>query len=219
MKFVQFAIVLLPWGIRRWVLRSFFGAQIKGSARVGFSIINSAQIELGDGATIGHFNMIKGLSLLRLGNSASIGHRNWISGYPLGGVRRFANTERMPSLDMGDHSALTQSHRLDCSDAIIIGEFSIVAGYGTQVLTHAINVEESRQEVREVRIGAYTFVGTRAVILPGSELPAYSILAAGAVLANQYQEEYCLYGGVPAKPIKPLSKDLQYFGRRDGHVD
>jgi len=219
MKIVQILLVLFPWSIRRWIFQTFYRAQIDPTARVGFSILMCSQIELGEGAKVGHFNVIKGLSLLRLEKFASIGHRNWISGYPLDGKRRFSNTKRIPSLLLGKHASLTQSHRLDCSDKISIGNYSIVAGYGTQILTHAINIEASRQEVKAVEICAYTFVGTRAVVLPGCKLPAYSILAAGAVLTNAYDQEYCLYGGVPAKPIQCLDVDLQYFNRAIGQVD
>lgn len=219
MKLLQIALVVLPWPLRRWILTVVFRARIDRSARVGFSVILSERIELGTGARIGHFNLIKGLSLFRLEDSATIGHLNWISGYPRHRSQRFSSSDRMPSLEMGRHSALTQCHRLDCSDAIVIGDFSIVAGYGTQVLTHSINIEKSQQEVQPVRIGAYTFVGTRSVLLPGSVLPNYSVLAAGGVLANAYQDEYYIYGGVPAKPIKKLNKDLAYFSRLNGYVN
>lgn len=218
MRLLQVFLVVLPWPLRRWVFTTVYGARIDRSAYVGFSVILSENIELGEGARVGHFNLIKGLSLFRLEEFASIGHLNWISGYPYSKSQRFSSSNRVPSLEMGRHSTLTQCHRLDCSGAIVIGEFSVVAGYGTQVLTHAIDFERSQQEVQPVRLGAYTFVGTRSVLLPGSVLPQYSILAAGAVLVDAYQSEYYIYGGVPAKPIKKLNKDLAYFSRLSGHV-
>lgn len=41
---------------------------------------------------------------------------------------------------------------------------------------------------------------------------------AGAVLNKTYTEEWKLYGGVPAKPIKDISKDAKYFNRKIGFV-
>ena len=219
MKIVQTLTVFVPWVVRRWILRTFFRAKIHPSARVGLSVLLCDQIDLGEGTRIGHLNVIKGLTLLRLDDFASIGHRNWISGYPIDGGRRFSNAERAPSLFLGEHAAITQSHRLDCSDKISIGRFSILAGYGSQVLTHAINVKSSQQEVGAVEFGAYTFIGTRVVVLPGCKLPAYSILAAGAVLADAYEQEFHLFGGVPAKPLRRLSDKLEYFNRTIGRVD
>ena len=219
MKIIQMLTVFVPWVVRRWILRTFFGAKIHPSARVGLTVLICDRIDLGEGTKIGHLNVIKGLTQLRLDRFSSIGHRNWISGYPKDGGRRFSNTDRVPTLIVGEHAAITQSHRLDCSDIITIGSFSILAGYGSQILTHAINVESSQQEVKAVEIGAYSFIGTRVVVLPGCKLPAYSILAAGAVLANVYEQEHHLYGGVPAKPLRRLSETLEYFNRTIGRVD
>lgn len=218
-RMLQVCLVVFPWSLRRLILNIFFKARIDRSARVGFSVIITEHLELGKGVRIGHFNLIKGLSLLRLDESASIGHLNWISGYPSCKSERFTCVDRIPSLLMGRHSALTQFHRFDCSDTINIGEFSIVAGYGTQVLTHSVNLETAHQEIRPVRIDAYTFVGSRSVILPGSVLPRCSVLGAGSVLLRAYHEEYYLYGGVPAKPIKSLGRDWAYFNRHCGYID
>jgi acetyltransferase-like isoleucine patch superfamily enzyme len=210
--------MFLPWPIRRIILRIFFKAKIGDGTYVGFSLLNAKRIEIGDGVRVGHFNLVKGLALLKLDNYASIGNFNWISGSPTRASKHFISADRLPALVLGRHAALTQFHRLDCSDLIQFGEFSILAGYGSQLLTHSINIEYSKQMVSPVRVGGYTFIGTRSVLLPGSVLPNYCVLAAGSVLATSYKDEYTLYGGVPAKLIKSLDKGLAYFSRTCGYV-
>jgi carbonic anhydrase/acetyltransferase-like protein (isoleucine patch superfamily) len=70
-----------------------------------------------------------------------------------------------------------------------------------------------------VRIGRYCFVGTGSVLLKGSELPDCSVLAAGSSLSHAFDEAFMLYSGVPAKPVKPLDRDAEYFRRARGFVD
>lgn len=212
-------LMFVPWSLRRFILRILFGAKIGKGTYVGFSMLHSERIEIGEGVKVGHFNLIKGLSLLKLDDHASIGNFNWISGSPIKGSKRFISSNRLPALILGRHAALTQCHRLDCSDSILFGDFSILAGYGSQLLTHSINIASSRQMVDKVCVGAYTFVGTRSVLLPGSVLPNYCVLAAGSVLVDSCRDEYTLYGGVPAKAIKQLDNKMAYFTRACGYVE
>lgn len=128
------------------------------------------------------------------------------------------NDTRSSELIVEDHASISSQHRLDCSDRITLGPFSTLAGWNSQVLTHSINLESSRQECAPVTIGAYSFVGTQSVLLAGTSLPARSVLGAGSVLQRAYEEEFFLYAGVPAKPVKALSQDMKYFHREIGPV-
>ena len=56
------------------------------------------------------------------------------------------------------------------------------------------------------------------VILGGSCLPDYSVLGAKSLLNACFETSYFLYGGVPAVPVKQLSKELKYFLRTEGFV-
>lgn len=56
-------------------------------------------------------------------------------------------------------------------------------------------------------------------MLGGSKLPAYSGLAAGATLNKCYNEEWTMYGGVPAKQIKGIPQNAKYFHRNSLYVD
>ena len=212
--------IILPWPLRRALLRSFFGYEIADTSRIGLSWIYPKKLILKDGARIGHLTFCKNIDRLEIGESALIGNLNWITGYPTGLPGHFEHQpNRRPELVLGAHSAITNRHLVDCTARIEIGAFATFAGYASQLLTHSINLETNRQEAYPISIGAYCFVGTNCVLLGGSSLPDYSVLGAKSLLNKEYTEKYFLYGGVPAKPIKALPETTAYFQRKSGFVN
>ncbi len=213
------AIVLLPWTVRRWVLQSSFGYQIHPTARIGFSWIYPRHLRMREGARIGHLTVAIHLDRVELGAHASIERGNWITGFPKGAPRHFAHAkDRDPALVLGAHSAITKHHHLDCTDRLEIGEFTTIAGYHSQFLTHSIDLEMNRQDAAPISIGKYCFVSTNVVVLGGSRLPDYSVLGAKALLNEAFERNHCLYAGVPARLVKELPADSAYFSRTEGFV-
>src|SRR6202030_2082577 len=130
-------------------------------------------------ATIGHFTVCKGMDLVHLKAYASIGRLNWITGYPSSSRRFFDyDTDRRPELVLGAHAAITSRHLIDCTAAVTIGDFTTVAGWRSQLLTHSIDLEVGRQTSKPIEVGRYCFIGTDCVLLGGSELPDFSVLGA-----------------------------------------
>lgn len=219
-RFLSLLSIVLPWPLRRAVLRRFFGYEIADTSRIGLSWIYPRKLILKEGARIGHLTICKNIDLLEIGDSASIGNLNWITGYPTGLPGHFDHQlDRRPELVLGPHSAITNRHLVDCTARVDIGAFATFAGFASQLLTHSINLETSRQEAYPISVGAYSFVGTNCVLLGGSSLPDYSVLGAKSLLNRNYTEKYFLYGGVPAKPIKALPETIQYFQRKSGFVN
>ena len=211
--------MILPWPVRRAVLRSYFGYEIASSSRIGFSLVYPRRLVLKENARIGHLTLCKDIDLVELAESASIGNLNWITGFPSGTTGHFEHQyDRKPELILGRHSAITNRHLIDCTERIHVGPFAIVAGFASQLLTHSINLENNRQEAVPITIGAYCFVGTNCVLLGGSALPDYSVLGAKSLLNRAFKESCFLYGGVPAKEIKPLDITTKYFQRTTGYV-
>jgi hypothetical protein len=211
--------LLLPWSMRRSLLEKQFGYQLHPTSRIGLAWIFPKRLVLEAGAEIGHLTVCKHLDLLHLKAHSSIGRGNWITGFPSGDSRHFAaEKDRRPELIVGEHSAITNRHLIDCTSAVTVGSFTTVAGFQTQFLTHTIDLELNRQSSRPIRIGDYCFVGTNCVVLGGSALPDYSVLGAKSLLNKTLTESHQLYGGVPAKPLHKLSPDLAYFHRTTGFV-
>ena len=218
-KFLVLLSALFPWKLRRAFLEKQFDYQIHPTSYIGFSCIFPTRLIMEEGSRIDHLTICKNIDLLHLKAHASIGRGNWITGFPLGPSAHFAaETDRRPELILGEHSAITHRHFIDCTNLVTIGKFSTLAGFQSQIMTHSIDIERNCQASVPVRIGDYSFVGTNCVLLGGSALPDFSVLGAKSLLNKSFNDSYQLYGGVPAEPIKKLSPDSKYFHRSQGYV-
>lgn len=211
----------MPWRIKRILLQKVYGYKISKSAYIGFSYIFPNYLEMKDGATIGNLNVAIHLDKMIIGSNSIISRNNWITGYPTNmNSKHFVHdNNRRCELIIGDEVGITKNHHIDCTNSIRIGNYVTIAGYGSQFLTHSIDIYEGRQDSHPIIIGDYCFVSTSVRVLGGSVLPAFSVLAAGAVLTKKYDREYTLYGGVPAREIKKIPIDAKYFIREVGFID
>jgi acetyltransferase-like isoleucine patch superfamily enzyme len=114
--------------------------------------------------------------------------------------------------------AITSRHYIDCSGDVSVGAFTVVAGVRSTILTHQIDVVESRQTVAPVAIGDYCFIGSNCRITPGSAIPDRCVTAMGSVVVGELPQPGMLYAGVPARPVKELG-DATFFNRPDAFVD
>jgi acetyltransferase-like isoleucine patch superfamily enzyme len=214
-----FVSLLLPWSLRRAFLEKQFGYSIHPSSRIGFAWIFPQRLVMEEGARIGHLSLCKEIDLLHLGAHAIVGQLNWITGFPSGSSRHFAHQpDRRAELIIEKHAGISSRHFIDCTARITIGAFATIGGFRSQLLTHSIDFAAGRQTAEPIDIGEYCFTGTNSVVLGGSALPHHSILGAQSLLNKKWDEPYRLYGGVPARPIKELSGELEYFRRVEGFV-
>jgi acetyltransferase-like isoleucine patch superfamily enzyme len=215
-------VLIFPWFIRRHLYRWLLGYEIHPTARIGWSIVVVNRCVLKANAQIWSYNFIRWLDRLEMGEGAIIGRRNQIWGYLSRGDEASSHFRHRPDrqsvLSMGEHSSITHFHFVDCSDQVTIGAFSTVAGIGSQILTHSLDLMENRQDCLPIQIGEYCFVGTDVVILPGSVLPNRSVLGAKALLNTVFQTPSVLYGGVPAREIASIDSQRGYFVREQGFV-
>lgn len=217
---LKLLVVLLPWRLKRMVLQRWLRFDLHPSARIGLSWVFPAHLTMGPESSIDHLCVAVHLDRMQLGEESTIGRGNWITGFSSGSdSAHFAHQpERRSVLVLGDHSAITKDHHLDCTSAVTIGAFSTVAGYRTQILTHSIDLTQNRQDSKPISIGDYCFVGTSSVLLGGSALPDRSVLGAKSVLTKAFAESLTLYAGNPARPIKKIGPDAKYFTRERGFV-
>lgn len=204
--------VLLPWRVRRTVLNRIPGFEIDPDASIGLSLVAPRRLKMGPGSRIGHFNVIHGIESLDMEEQTLIGGFNWISA----NLGDYTNPEvegREPRLVLRRFSGITTRHYLDCSDRIEIGEFALLAGLRSVLLTHHMDMDTGRQGCAPIGIGAHSFVGTNCVLLGGAALPARSILAAGSVLVDRPGVELRLYAGSPAREKKSYEDGTGWFAR------
>ncbi len=198
----------------------FLGFDLHQNAYVGFSWIYPQKLIMEEGARIDHFNVGINLDVIHMHKQSSLGRGNWITGFPTKteSLHFKHQQDRRAELIVGESSAITKYHHLDCTNLIEIGAFTTVAGYRSQFLTHSIDVVNNRQHSVPIHIGAYSFIGTNVVVLGGAVLPSRSVLGAKSLLNKAHQDEWTLYGGVPAKPIQIIPQTAMYFSRKDGFV-
>jgi acetyltransferase-like isoleucine patch superfamily enzyme len=218
-KLAMLLSMLLPWPIRRRLLEGLFGYSIHSTSRIGLAWICPRRLIMEERSRIGHFTVCKNIDLLHLGAHAIIGQLNWITGFPSASSRHFAHQpDRHPELLLGAHAGISSRHLIDCTARVRIGAFATIAGFRSQFVTHSIDLEAGRQSSEPIEIGEYCFVGTNSIALGGSALPHHSVLGAKSLLNKKWEAPFCLYGGVPAKPLKELPHEMEYFLRKEGFV-
>ena len=213
-------IVVSPWPLKRFLLHQLFGYQLDPSAHIALAWVFPRSLSMEAGSHIDSFTVAVNLDLIVLGENASIGRSNWITGFSTGSDSpHFAHQpQRSAELSLGAHAAITKNHHIDCTNRITIGPFTIIAGYRSQLLTHAIDFHFNRQHSEPISIGGHCFVGSNCVILGGSVLPDHCVLGALSLLNKAYGESWSLYGGQPARLLKKIDTDSAYFSRNNGFV-
>jgi acetyltransferase-like isoleucine patch superfamily enzyme len=205
--------------------RLLFGYRIARGVRIGWVLLDVGDVALGDGSTIGHFNVITRVKRLEAGLHARIGTLNIIRGgerVVLGDyseVMRLNVLNAIPDhdcttapdsvLEVGAGTVITSGHRIDFTDKVTLGKNVIIGGRNSSLWTH------NRQETAPITIGDYCYLGSEVRLAPGAKLPNECLLAIGAVLAGEIKEPRSLVAGVPAKVVRPLNdKDLARIHRK-----
>src|SRR5262245_9033584 len=164
------AVALLPNALKLAAYRSLFGYRIGTDVRIGVSLLDATSVDIGDGARIGHGNLVVDVSRFVLGPGARIGELNLVRGgdeVRLGAgceVRRRNELNSIvepevdnptdPRLLIGAGSVVTDGHRLDFTDRIELGEKVIVGGRNSSLWTH------NRQRTAPISVGASTYLGS-----------------------------------------------------------
>ena len=116
------------------------------------------------------------------------------------------------NLTVGEYSGLGNHSLLDCVRPIHIGRGCNI-GFGACLITgtHQLlsDFQFSRpfdeENSKPITLHDFVWIGANATILPGVTVGRGSVVAAGAVVAEDV-EESVLVAGVPAKKIKSLPK-------------
>ena len=189
--------------------------------RIGFSIIDGQEVEVGDDVSIGHFNVFTGVDKLSIGEHTRIGIMNIFRGGDEIRLGRYCEILRLneinsipepevvneidPRFIMGDGSMIGASHKIDFTDRVEFGNRVILGGRNSSIWTH------NRQKTQPVIIGERTYLGSEIRIAPGGEIASKCIVGIGAVIACKFDRPFMLIGGVPAKEIKELDDEGKFL--------
>lgn len=209
---------LFPLIIARPLL-NVFGHRIHRSARIGFSLVMVDLMKLDRDSRIGHFNFISN-NILLLHEKSRIGHLNFING-PLNLVmKKFSaigngnKVSRAPSgvtygsasLKLGIWSKITSGHRIDCTRSVSLGNFSTVAGVGSQIWTHGyVHELEGLGRYRidgSVNISHNVYIGSSSFISMGVHIVSGVIVGGGTSISKSLLEP----GLYVSSPVRQLSR-------------
>ncbi len=205
---------LLPPSRAKNRLLSALGHPVHPTARAGVCVVTGAtEITVGAGAVVGHGNVFRSLRAVRVGAGAIVGQFNWWSVAP---SLEPAEAEHGVAV-LGEHAVLTNRHYLDCSGGLRMADFATLGGVRCTVLSHSVDLDSGKQTLAAVVLDRQAFVSTNCVVMAGTHLAERAVLAAGSVtaLAGHYAPR-TLYGGVPAKAIRPI--DGAYFHRTEAWI-
>lgn len=207
---------LAPRLLRPWILSLVPGFDVHPTSSIGRSFLcPHTSLSIGPHARVGHLTVARNLDRLELGAYSKIGNLNSISGWPCGvtGDPYTASPDRVSELVLEQRARITNRHYLDCADSVRLEECSLVAGWRTVIITHGIHLASGEQRCSPIRIGRFSMVTTSCVVLGGSVLPAFCVLAPLSLLRKAHTDEYQLYAGNPAAPVRPIDIDSGVFRR------
>jgi acetyltransferase-like isoleucine patch superfamily enzyme len=169
-------------------------------------------VDIGSGAQIGPFNVLRELASLTLGEHAQIGQWNWVTA-----SRPMRAAGGAALLHLGAHSAITSRHYIDSTGGMRIGTHTIIAGIRSTFITHGISWKSSDQTFNPIEIGDYCLISSNVQVAAGSVVGDRVVVGMGATVAGQL-----LGPGLYVQPRAKLVKSNlvgKYFERDQGYIE
>lgn len=114
------------------------------------------------------------------------------------------------NISIGDRTVINRKCHLDGRVGLAIGkDVSISPECCLLSLDHDVHSPDFATVPGPVVIGDYAWIGTRALILPGTELGEGAVVGAGAVVTRGCAP-YEIVAGVPARKIGERKQGLRY---------
>lgn len=211
--FNMLILLVLPTRIARRLVISRQISIAKG-ATIGWSIVEVEQLTMEEDSRIGHLNVVKGSLRLALARRASIGHMNLV-------LRSRVEGPDPAHLQLGIWSKITGGHRVDVTRSITMGDYSTIAGHGSQLWTHGyVHAAEGLDRHRldgEIAIGDNVLIGSGCIISMGVSIADRVLVGAGATIAKDLTEP-ALYVPGPLRQLpRPLDPVVQGLRPAESH--
>lgn len=161
-------------------------------------------------------------SKIQIGSGCEIRHGTFLD----------ARSERETSIWIGDHTRIkdfvgiaTYGGEVQLGNNVLVGRCSTIFGHGgvfigahSMLGQHVLIVSSTypayMDEVafqdqgftrEEIKIGENVWIGSHACVLAGSRVEANTVVAAGSFV-HGYLAGGWVYGGIPARKLKPIEK-------------
>ncbi len=208
-KLYLILLAILPSFVKIRLLNAR-GHKIDKSCRIGICYLDIKLIEMKKGSKISSLNFFKGLQSLKMGEYARIGGNfNWFTASHLHKLGQ----EGYGEVIIGMGSNITSKHFFDVQQRIQIGEQSLIAGFRSTFWTHGYR-DTANSQNNGITIGSNCYIGSQVIFLQGTSIGNNNFVGAGSVVTRNYANAtYELIAGNPAKRVKSLEKDLDFFNR------
>ncbi|UQX12186.1 acyltransferase [Candidatus Mycobacterium methanotrophicum] len=206
-------VALLPGSELKNSLLRHLGWAIGDGVRIGPCLVFGVErVDIGGGAYIGSFNVIRDLASLKLEEHAELCHWNWVTA-----SRRLGEAGAACLLHLGPHSNITSRHYIDCTGGVRVGSHTAIAGVRSTFLTHGISWKSSAHTCSPIEIGDYCLISSNVQVSPGTVVGSRIVVGMGATISGRLLDPG-LYIQSRATLVKS-NLDGEYFHREEGHID
>ena len=208
--------VLAPKRMRPRILNLVPGFSVDPSSTIGRSFLcPTTSLVIGPHAYVGHLTFASKLDRVEMGPYSRLGNFNSITGWTRSAEDPYAATapHRGSELVLEERAAITNRHYLDCTASVRLAAGSVVGGLRTVIVSHGLRLATGDLHCDPVYIGRCSLVNTTCVIVGGSVLPDYCVLAPMSLLRERHTQKYALYAGNPASIVRELGSDFGVFRR------
>lgn len=119
----------------------------------------------------------------------------------------FHNCSNFDNLEIGNNVHIGKCCFFDLRDKIKIQD-NVVIAMRCEFITHQDITKSGLSDKypasqAPIKVGNDAYIGARSILLSGTSVEQFSIIAAGSVV-HQNIDSFWVYGGVPARKLKPI---------------
>ncbi len=178
----------------------FLNAVVRLQARLYTLLLRPGLHSFGSGSVITPPLRFHDLHRIEIGRGVLINGYCWI--------QSVAEESREPSVVFGDHCQIGMNATISAARKIMLGEYVLlgrnvyISDHGHDFSDPAIPImNQPVRKIQEISIGAQTWIGQNAVVLPGAQIGRHCVIGANAVV-NTVIPDCCVAAGIPARVIR-----------------
>jgi acetyltransferase-like isoleucine patch superfamily enzyme len=116
-------------------------------------------------------------------------------------------------LVIGSHAGIGMGATISAARQVVIGEHVLLArnvyisdhGHEFEDINHPI-MKQGIRDIKAVMIGAHTWIGQNACILPGVTIGKHCVIGANSIV-NSSIPDYCVAVGAPARVVSQYNRE------------